>query len=159
MNNRWLYEYVQRVPPISDEQITKMRHIDPLVKLPDSVMYRRIKDAGKIDPRNESCIWDAAPCGPEFTFDSLNRTTIITQHHSSIFFKPSLAEVYAWILVYMPTTWGNVRYFRLGDYERIGGGTDVVCKCEIMGGDMLVAGNPAAFANGSIGYELVIKEV
>lgn len=159
MNDSWLYEHVQRVPPISDEQIAKMRRIEPVVKVPESCMYRRIKGADKIHPQTESCIWNTEPHGPEFTFDTLNKTTIVTQHHSAIFFKPSLAEVYAWILVYMPKTWSLVRFFCLGDSKRIGGSTDVVCECEIMGGDMLVAGSPVMFATGAVGHELVKKEV
>jgi hypothetical protein len=150
----WLYDKVQRVPPISDAQIAEMRHIEPVLKIPESVMYRRIKDADLLDPRNVSFLWNAEPIGGEFTFDTLNVTEIITQHHSSVFFKPSLAEVYAWIRAYMPETWSRVLYFCLGEPTRIGGSSDFMCQCQVMGGRILVKGEPFIFPGGQTGYTL-----
>lgn len=152
--NDWLYDKVRRVPPITDEQIMAMRRIEPVLKCPESVMYRRIHEAQSLDPRGVSFLWDAKPTGPEFTFDQLNQTEIITQHTSSVFFKPSLAEVYAWLRVFMPDTWGRVKYFCMGEPSRIGGSTDCECKCTVMGGPVLKRGEPVEFANGEIGYTL-----
>lgn len=152
----YLYENVQRVPSITDKQIAEMRHIEPVVKS-SGVMWRRILGADKIDPRNVSCVWYQEPTGDEFSFDTLNTSTIITQHHSAVFFKPSLAEVYAWIRVYMPDTWGLVKYFHLRDQFRIGASSDFGCYCEIMGGDLLVRGHEVVFPSGAIGFELVKK--
>jgi hypothetical protein len=154
MMSKYLYEAVNRVPHITDKQIAKMRHIEPVIKS-EGGMYRRIKGVEKLHPRNVSFLWDAVPTGDEFTFDSLNTSTIITQHHSSVFFKPSLAEVYAWIRVYMPKEWDRVKYFHLSEANRVGGSTDIFCHCTIMGGGMLIKGEQITFANGSIGHRLV----
>jgi hypothetical protein len=151
----WLYEKIQRVPAISDAQIAAMRHIEPVLRDGESGMFRRIIGIGKIDPKTTSFLWDAKPTGQEFTFHTLNISTIITQHTSSVFFKPSLAEVYAWLLVYMPETWGNVTHFCLGEAKRIGGSSDIMCECEVMGGQMLVRGREHMFPGGSVGHELV----
>ena len=157
MNKQWLYELVNRVPSITNGQIAKMRHIEPVVKIPNSVFYRRIEGADKLHPRDVSCIWHRTPIGEPFTFNTLDVTEIITQHHSSIFFKPSLAEVYAWILFYMPTEWTRVRYFCLGEANRIGSSTDIMCRCEIMGGKMLVSGGVES-VNGSELHRLIEAE-
>ena len=156
--DNWLYEQIERVPKITDAQIAKMRHIEPLLKDRDSGMYRRTDNGSRLDPRNVSCIWSAQPVGEEFTFHTLNVGRILTQHHSSIFFKPSLAEVYAWLLIYMPMSWERVRFFHLGEARRIGGTTDFVCECDVFGGDVLVKGKEFETANGSIGWELVAPE-
>lgn len=152
--NKWLFESVHRVPKITDAQIEKMRHIVPVLQ-DEGCMYRAIRDIEKIHPRDSSFLWDAKPTGRPFTFESLNITTIITQHHSSVFFKPSLAEVYAWIRVYLREDWSRVRCFCLGEAERVGSSCDFYCKCQIMGGPILMQGKAVRFANGSIGYELV----
>ncbi len=147
----WLFEKIKRVPSISDAQIKLMRHIEPLVKVPSSCMYRRIAGAGKIHPRNVSFLFAAEPTGDEFTFDTLNVSTIITQHHSAMFFKPSLAEVYAWIRIYLGENWREVSFFCMGEHRRIGSCTDVACDVEVMGGPILVRGQ--TMENGM--YELV----
>lgn len=153
----WLYDKIKRVPPITDEQIAEMRHIEPVLKVPDSAMYRRVKDAQEIHPTSVSCIWSAEPTGEEFTFHTLNVSRIITQHHSNVFFKPSLAEVYAWIRFFMLEHWRDVRFFCLGEAWRIGSTCDIACECEVMGGDMLRRGKPIQFANGTIGHELMAE--
>lgn len=56
----WLYNKVQRVPPITDAQIAEMRHIEPILRLPDSCMYRRMKGADKLHPRDVSFLTVAA---------------------------------------------------------------------------------------------------
>lgn len=151
----WLYDKINRVPDISDDHIAEMRHIEAVLKMPNSVMYRRIQGIEKLDPRDVSFLWNAEPVGGEFTFHDLNRSVVITQHHSSVFFKPSLAEVYAWIRFYMPEEWRRVMYFCLREPTRIGASTDFMCECELMGGKKLVDGKPIVFANGSIGHYLV----
>lgn len=152
----WMYDKVERVPPISDKQIKEMRHIEPVLKLPESCMYRRIANQDKLHARDVSFIWNAEPAGGEFCFDVLNSTTIITQHHSSVFFKPSLAEVYAWIRIYMPDSWRMVRFFclKLDSVKRIACSSDFMAECEVMGGKMLVKGKEVQLPGG-IGYELV----
>lgn len=152
--SEYLYEKMRRVPTITDEQIAAMRHIVPV--LSDGFgMYRRIVGIDAIDPRTQSFLWDAEPTGEEFTFDTLNVATIITQHYSSVFFKPSLAEVYAWMLVYMPDTWNLFTHFCLGEAKRISRSYDVVCECSVMGGKMLVKGKEFVLPNGQIGHQLV----
>jgi len=151
----WLYDKVNRVPPITDEQIAEMRHIEPVLKLPDSCMYRRIAGCQSLHPRDVSFLWNANPTGDEFTFEPLNITEIITQHHSSVFFKPSLAEVYAWMRVYMPDYWGLFRFFCMGEVRRIGASSDFMCQCDVMGGEMLVRGKEFIFPSGHVGHELV----
>ena len=151
----WLYDKIKRVPAISDEQIAAMRHIEPVLASSYFGMFQKIKGISRIDPRKQSFLWDAKPIGCEFTFDRLNRSTIITQHYSSVFFKPSLAEVYSWMLVYMPDTWEHFTHFCLGEPKRIGGSSDIMCECEVMGGEMLVRGKEHVFANGEVGFSLV----
>lgn len=151
---KWLYDRIHRVPEISDDQIAAMRHIEPVLRDGESCMYRRIIGIGKIDPRRTSFLWDAKPHGREFTFHQLNMATIITQHHSSVFFKPSLAEVYAWMLVYMPESWGHFTHFCLGEPKRIGSSSDIMCECVVMGGEILYRGNEVTFANGEVGHQL-----
>lgn len=150
-----LFELVRRVPEISNSDIAVMRHIEPVLR--QGYMFRRIAGISSIDPRDSSFLWDAKPTGEPFTFSILNMTVIITQHHSAVFFKPSLAEIYAWIRVYMPMTWQQVRFFCIEDNNRIDGTTDVYCKCTVMGGDMLVEGKPVRFISGAIGHELVVS--
>ena len=135
-----------------------MRHIEPVLQVPDSCMYRRIKDATSIDPRQESCLWDAEPTGKEFTYGTLDITRVVTQHTSSIFFKPSLAEVYAWIRVFFHDRWQEVDCFCLGEATRISQSTDFICQCDVMGGQVMVKGGDVTFANGEIGYRLVPQE-
>lgn len=154
MNGEWLYEKVRRVPEITDAQIAEMRHIEP-VMLSETGMYRRMARAATVHPREESFLWGAEPVGEEFTFDTLNRTTVITQHKSAVFFKPSLAEVYAWIRFYLGDEWRAVTHFYMGDAHRIGGSSDIRCDCVLMGGRKLVAGKPVRFASGAVGHELV----
>jgi len=138
MSRDWLFDKLKRIPHISDAQIAEMRHIHPVVK--DGFGYRRIAGADSICPRSVCCIWDAQPVGDRFTFDTLNETTIVTQHKSSVFFKPSLAEVYAWIRLYFRKDWRMIRFFCLVDAQRISGSSDCVCQCKVMGGPMLTQG-------------------
>lgn len=153
-NSEWLYSKVQRVPKITDEQIREMIHIEPLLKT-ESNMYQKISGIQLIHPKKETFLWAPKPTGKEFTFHQLNITEIITQHNSSVFFKPSLAEVYAWIRFYMPDEWNKVEYFCMGEFKRIGGSSDIMCQCEIMGGKTLVKGKSFVSPGGQIGYELV----
>jgi len=138
VSDYWLYDKHIRVPPITDEQIAEMRRIEPVLR--DVGMFRRIKDIGQVHPRKDSFLWNAEPCGGKFTFHVLNQATIITQHYSCIWFKPSLAEVYAWMRVLMPDTWHLFDFFCLEDPKRIGGGTDCTATCTVLGGTRLVAG-------------------
>lgn len=151
----WLYDKIQRVPKISDKQIEDMRHIEPVLRVRNSSMYQKIKGIKNQDARNVSFLWYAEPTGPEFTFDTLNQSEIITQHHSSVFFKPSLAEVYAWIRIYLPKEWCLLRYFCLEEPKRIGGSSDFSARCTVMGGTMLVRGKEFVCPGGQIGYELI----
>lgn len=154
----YLYDKIQRVPLISDGDISEMRHIEPVLAVANTAMYQRIKDSAKLHPRNVSFLWDAEPVGDLFTFDTLDKAVILTQHESSVFFKPSLAEVYAWIRVYMPEAWENVRYFCMGNMKRIPHSSDCVCECTLMGGRMLKYGDSIMFPNGETGYQLVPAE-
>jgi hypothetical protein len=149
----WLYEQITRVPEITDAQIAEMRHILPVLAVPNSSMYQLVRGADALDPRSVSFLWDAQPEGEEFTFHILNMTTVITQHHSAVFFKPSLAEVYAWIRFYLGDNWASVSHFCMGESQRIGSCTDVMCWCELLGGPQLVRG--AAAPSGHSAYELV----
>ncbi len=149
----YLYDKMRRVPVITDEQIAAMRHIVPVLS-DGHGMYRRIAGIDAINARNQSFLWDAKPAGEQFRFDTLNVATILTQHYSSVFFKPSLAEVYAWILVYMPDTWHLFTHFCLGEARRISRSSDVVCECSVMGGKMFVKGKEIVFPSGEIGHQL-----
>jgi hypothetical protein len=153
MSGPYLYEMVKRVPDISDEHIAMMRHIEPVLKF-EYGCYRRIAGMDKIDPRNVAFNWDENPIGGEFAFDTLNQVEVATQHRSSIFFKPSLAEVYAWILFYLGDNWRFVRFFHMGEWKRCGGSTDVICNCTLLGGRILVKGKQIKFCDGSIGYQM-----
>lgn len=130
----YLYEQVNRVPSITDEQIAAMKHIEPVVLGSDG-WYRRIPNANKIHARDCAFNWLDGTVGKGFQPGPLNQAEIITQHHSSVFFKASLAEVYAWILFYMPDSWKRVKYFCLGNGERIGTSCDFVSLCILIGGD------------------------
>lgn len=153
MSSEWLYDKVERVPTITDDEIDAMIHITPVLE--HNGMYREIKDIDRIDPRNHSFLWDAEPTGQEFTYEILNQTTILTQHHSSVFFKPSLAEVYAWIKIYMPNNWDKLSHFCLLDPQRVGSSCDMWCPCIIMGGPRLVRGNKFRSLSGDWGYQLI----
>lgn len=150
MSDDWLFDKIQRVPKISNKQIAAMRHIEPVLQDEETRMYQRIKGIEEIDPRNVSFLWDAQPTGPLFTFQTLNIARIITQHKSSVFFKPSLAEVYAWILVYMPETWEQVTCFHISNVERISRSSDCVCQCDVMGGPMLKRGKESRSLSGAV---------
>lgn len=147
-----MFEQIRRVPEITDEQIAAMRRIVPCI-LQEDGMYKEIEDADKIDARRVSFLWNAEVHGEPFTFT--NMATIITQHYSAYFFKPSLAEVYAWILFAFPQNWDKITHFCLGEPRRISGTVDCVCECMVADGPKLVRGEPVVFANGHIGYELV----
>ena len=93
-NKPYLFELVNRVPEITDEQIAEMRHIEPVFRVVGNI-YRRIKDVDKLHPRDVSCIGMIVPVGEELAPGVLDQAEIITQHHSGTCFVPSLAEVYA----------------------------------------------------------------
>ena len=150
VENKYLYECVNRVPKISDKQIAKMRHIQPVLKDSETGMYRSIRGISDVDPRRESCLWNAVPTAGVFTFHQLNMATIITQHKSSVFFKPSLAEVYAWILVYFGKDWQRVTHFHIGQSERCGASSDIYSQTICMGGPKLIRGRQV-----SGGWELI----
>ena len=158
MNGPWLYEKVNRVPEITDDQIAEMRHIEPVLEVVRSGMYQRIRGIKHIDPRATSFLWDAQPIGEEFTADVRNQSKIITQHRSAVFFKPSLAEVYAWIRVYLGSQWDSVKFFCLHEPQRIGGSSDMWCFCTLMTDRLLVKGNEIVCPSGARGYELVEAE-
>lgn len=158
LSGPYLYELVQRVPKISDKQVAKMRHIHPLFKGSNG-MYRKMIGVDKLDPRSVSFLFEQNPIGEEFTFDTLNSVEVITQHNSGVFFKPSLAEVYAWIMFYLGDNWNRVRFFHMGESFGAGRSTDVICKCMLLGGPMMVKGKEIRFANDSIGHEMVKREV
>ena len=149
----WLFERVIRIPHITDSQIAEMRHIEPVLRVRDSCMYQRIKGIESIHARETSFLWSAEPTGEEFTFDVLNQTQIITQHLCSIFFKPSLAEVYAWIRLHFQDNWRSVTHFCIGEPQRLGGSSDCWCQTTVMGGPVLVRGRRTEH-----GHELVEKQ-
>ena len=127
------------IPEISDSLVERMRsHIEPLI--PDSDAgsgYRRIKDVERIDARRQSFLWDAEPCGPRLVFEPLNQLQIITFHAfgAPVFFKPSLAEVYAGILRFVPE-WERIRFFALRA-DNLGAdniiGSCHWCRCSLFG--------------------------
>lgn len=130
-----LWMHVRRVPRISDAKIAEMRHIEPVLYDPDTNRYRKIDGVSRMDPRYTSFLWDAKPAGEPFRVDRMQTAHVITQHKSDVFFKPSLAEVYAWIRFYLSDRWSDVKFFCINTQERIHGGTDVVCQCLLIGGD------------------------
>ena len=149
----WLLGYVNRVPSITGEQIAEMRHILPVMQAETPGMYQLIAGSDKLDPCETSFLRGAKPQGPEFTYHVLNQVEVITQHHSSIFFKPSLAEVYAWIRFYMGDNWRQVKHFYLHDPHRVGSTTDIACQCLLFGGEQLVRGEETPPGSGC--YTLV----
>jgi len=102
------------VPDIYDHEIEAMRHIEPLIREPQSNWYWRIKGIQDKHPRNVSYLWDAEPTGDRMAFGPLGKVTIMSFHKygAPVFFKPSLAEVYASIRRFVPD-WKHVRFFSL----------------------------------------------
>lgn len=49
--NGWLFDYVNRVPSITDVQIAEMRHILPVMQAETPGMYQLIDGGDKVDPR------------------------------------------------------------------------------------------------------------
>lgn len=119
------------VPAISPEQVTAMRHIEPLVMTPQG--YCRIRGIDLVHPFNVSYLWNAEPVGLALPVGS--GVDIITFHHygAPALFKPSLAEVYASIMRYV-RDWRQVRYFYLHSENM---GTESVidgchwCRCTL----------------------------
>lgn len=146
----WLYDKVMRVPEITDEQIAEMLHIRPLLHVRNEA-YRLAGWDNPPDPRNSSFLWDAKPIGEDLYFHAGSVAHVITTHKSSVFFKPSLAEVYAWIRVYCPENWRLFTHFCLGEVNRIPGSTDCYAVCSLFGGKTLVCGKQF----GPDCYELV----
>jgi hypothetical protein len=70
-SNDWLYAHVHRVPKITNAQISRMRHIFPVLRDADSSMFRRIAGSELLHPKDVSFLWDAEPIGEEFTVHTL----------------------------------------------------------------------------------------
>lgn len=155
----YLFEMNERIPPITKEQIAEMRHIQPLLRVGETNEFQRIKDQERLHPENVSCLWNAEPIGNEICFSQLDTTTIITLHKSSVFFKPSLAEVYAWIRLYFRDNWSKVGFFCLENPRRIAASSDCVCDCLVMGTTPLVKGRGQFLESGYTAYELVPETV
>jgi hypothetical protein len=125
------------VPDIYDHEIAAMRHIEPLLQVPGTAWYQRIKGIQDIHPRNVSYLWNAEPCGELMAFGPLGRVTIMSFHKfgAPVFFKPSLAEVYASILRFVPE-WKHVRFFSLRS-ENLGTANVIGdchwCLCDLFG--------------------------
>ena len=135
----WAYSIPKIVPDITDEQIAEMRHIHPVMKEKElTCWYRHIKGAHKLHPRNVSCIWDMKPTGKRLAPHTLNEATIVTMHECSYFFKPSLAEVYAWIRFFMGDEWTRVKYFWINENQTIRlANMDVACQTTLLCDDMI----------------------
>jgi hypothetical protein len=155
----WLFEMRRRIPPITKEQIAEMRHIQPLLRVGNGCDFQRVKDQDKLHAENVSFLWNAEPVGNEICFSQLDTTTIITQHESSVFFKPSLAEVYAWIRLHFADNWKHVGFFCVENPRRISGSSDCVCDTVVMGNKPLVKGRGQRMDSGAISYELVPETV
>ncbi len=151
----YLFEMNERIPPITKDQIAEMRHIQPLLRVGETEGFRRIKNQERLHAENVSFLWDADPDGNEICFGPLDTTTIITLHKSSVFFKPSLAEVYAWIRLYFRENWAKVGFFCLENPRRINGSSDCVCDCQVMGVTPLIKGRGQFLESGYTAYELV----
>ncbi len=113
-NELWYTAQPIYVPKINDEEITKMRHIEPLLRVPNTCWYQRIKEQNMIDPRAVSFLWDAEPTGVQMAFSPLDQVSIISFHKygAPSLFKPSLAEVYAAIRRFL-ISWNDIRFFLL----------------------------------------------
>lgn len=126
------------VPAIFVAEIAEMRHIEPLIRVPDSEWYQRIKGQETLCPTSVSYLWNAEPAGDRLAFSPLSRQTIVTFHKygAPALFKPSLAEVYAAIRRFMPNNWRQVKYFCLRSEDL--GSDNVIgcchwCKCDLFG--------------------------
>ena len=64
----WLFDKINRVPPISDTQISLMRHIEPVLR--EDGLFRRIAGVNKVHARDESFLWDAKPTGEPFLYEA-----------------------------------------------------------------------------------------
>lgn len=109
----WMFENVDLVPPITDDQIREMLMVmTPMVSVGD-VFYRQIDIVG-VDCRTVSYMWSPKPFGPELIADTAAESTIPTYHTfgAPVFFKPSLAEVLGAILRFTKD-WRKVRYFSM----------------------------------------------
>lgn len=125
------------VPEISDEQIAAMRHIQPLLREPNTRKFARIKGIEAIDPRGVSFLWDAEPQREVLYFNSLDEIGIMTFHKfgAPVYFKPSLAEVYASIMRFVPD-WSRINFFCLNSHNM--GPQNVIgnchwCYCSLFG--------------------------
>ncbi len=125
------------VPEISDEQIAAMRHIQPLLCEAGTRKFARIKGIESIDPRKVSFLWSAEPENEVLYFTSLNSITIMTFHKygAPVYFKPSLAEVYASIMRCVPD-WSGIHFFNLR--SRNMGPQNIIgnchwCYCDLFG--------------------------
>lgn len=101
------------VPKIRRKQVEAMRHIRPLLRIDGSV-YSPIKGIDKIDPFKTSFLWNAEPEDLKYLFPFSDSIEILTFHTyaATVFFKPSLAEVYASIRRFV-RDWSHVRWFCL----------------------------------------------
>ena len=102
------------VHELMEHEIEAMRHIEPLLNIPDTCAYQRIRGIQSVDPRGETYLWDAEPYGERLCFGPLNSITIMSFHRfgAPALFKPSLAEVYGSIHRFVPD-WSRVRFFSL----------------------------------------------
>lgn len=140
MQSEWLYDKVNRVPKISDEDLAEMvSAITPVIRVSHS-FYQHMTWPDAPDPRHDSFLWHARPTGEEFAFHQLNECEIITQHHSCVFFKPSLAEVFAWVRLYAGENWRLFSHFCLENPARLGSSSDFYARCTLLGGSRLFKG-------------------
>jgi hypothetical protein len=138
--SEWLYNKVNRVPSISDEDLAEMvSAIKPVIRSRGS-FYQDMTWPDAPDPRHDSFLWHARPVGEEFAFHQLNQCGIITQHKSCVFFKPSLAEVFAWVRVFAGDNWRLFTHFCLESPARIGASSDFSARCTLCGGPRLFQG-------------------
>ncbi len=130
--NFWDQMKVNFVPDIGDAELSEMlAQMKPVMEV--GGRFREIK---MVHPRDDSFIWDPKPGRlVQLYLGSLNSVDIITFHRSSIFFKPSMAEVMASIRRFVPD-WSPVRFFQVvpDSAVRIDGG-HILARCRLFGGE------------------------
>lgn len=127
----WMFENVDLVPPITDDEINEMLSVmKPMVSIGEG-FYRQI-DIDGVNRRNVSYTWSPKPFGMELVSGTAEESTIPTYHTfgAPVFFKPSLAEVLGAILRFTKD-WRKVRYFSLTSDEPSMFGSYHTAKCMI----------------------------
>lgn len=135
-----LYNKINRVPKITREQVMEMIHIRPVLHGAGCFFYECGWDNGDPDPFNVAFLWDVKPVGDEFTFCDLNSALIIATTESSYYYKPTLAEIYAWIRVQAPDTWMLFSHFCVGEPTQFAGTVDYYMPVRLFGGPKLIKG-------------------